>query len=151
VESAVSPTLHQFLQPEIAAGLVQVLEDPQSITVRLTNRTTFASGSATLNPAAMPLVQRIGKAIANEPGGVVVNGYTDNQPIRTVRFPSNWQLSQARAEAVAQVLAAQLPTDRQVKAVGKGDTDPLVPNDSVEGRERNRRTEIVLLKTARLP
>jgi type VI secretion system protein ImpK len=145
------PSLHQFLQPEIAAGLVQVLEDPQSVTVRLVNRTMFASGSAELNPSAMPLLTRIGQAVRDEPGNVLVNGYTDNQPIRTVRFPSNWQLSQARAEAVAKVLAAQLPTDRPVSAAGKGDADPLAPNTSADGRERNRRTEIVLLRTSRLP
>jgi type VI secretion system protein ImpK len=82
---------------------------------------------------------------------VLVNGYTDNQPIRTVRFPSNWQLSQARAEAVAKVLAAQLPADRPVSAAGKADADPLAPNTNADGRERNRRTEIVLLRTSRLP
>jgi type VI secretion system protein ImpK len=149
--AAATPALPGFLAPEVAAGLVQVLEDPQSITVRVTNHNTFASGSATLDPAAVPLLGRIGKALADQPGSVVVNGYTDNQPIRTVRFPSNFQLSQARAEAVAQVLASQLPATRPVQAQGKGDTDPLAPNTTPEGRDRNRRTEIVLLKTARLP
>jgi type VI secretion system protein ImpK len=148
---AAPSSLHKFLQPEIDAGLVQVLEDPQSVTVRLVNRTMFASGSAELSPAAMPLLTRIGTAVRDEPGNVLVNGYTDNQPIRTVRFPSNWQLSQARAEAVAKVLAAQLPADRPVKAAGKGDAEPLLPNTTAEGRERNRRTEIVLLRTSRLP
>ena len=145
------PSLHQFLQPEIAAGLVQVLEDPQSVTVRLVNRTMFASGSAELNPTALPLLTRIGQAVRDEPSNVLVDGYTDNQPIRTVQFPSNWQLSQARAEAVAKVLASQLPADRPLQAAGKGDADPLVPNTTAEGRERNRRTEIVLLRTSRLP
>ena len=103
---------------------MQVLEDPQSVTVRLINRTMFASGSAELNPSAMPLLTRIGQAVRDEPGNVLVNGYTDNQPIRTVRFPSNWQLSQARAEAVAKVLAAQLPTDRPVQRRGQGRRRP---------------------------
>ena len=145
------PSLRRFLQPEIDAGLVQVLEDPQSVTVRLVNRTMFASGSAELNPGSLPLLTRIGQAVRDEPGTVQVNGYTDNQPIRTVRFPSNWQLSQARADAVAKVLAAQLPADRPVRAGGKGDADPLAPNTTADGRERNRRTEIVLLRTSRLP
>jgi type VI secretion system protein ImpK len=146
-----TPAAHGFLQPEVAAGLVQVLEDPQSITVRLTNKAMFASGSATLNPDALPLLRRIGKALAGEPGGVQVDGYTDNQPIRTVRFPSNWQLSQARADAVAAVLAAELPAGRTIKAMGKGDGDPLASNATPEGREQNRRTEIVLSKTATVP
>ena len=72
----------------------------------------------------MPLLTRIGQAVRDEPGNVLVNGYTDNQPIRTVRFPSNWQLSQARAEAVAKVLAAQLPADRPVQRRGQGRRRP---------------------------
>ena len=88
----------------------------------------------------------------DEPGNVLVNGYTDNQPIRTVRFPSNWQLSQARAEAVAKVLAATASRRSPAcSAAGKGDADPLAPNTTADGRERNRRTEIVLLRTSRLP
>ena len=100
----------------------------------------------------MPLLTRIGQAVRDEPGNVLVNGYTDNQPIRTVQFPSNWQLSQARAEAVAKVLAAQLPADRPVQR-GRARETPTRwrPTPRADGRERNRRTEIVLLRTSRLP
>jgi type VI secretion system protein ImpK len=145
------PTLHQFLEPDIKAGLVQVLEDPQAITVRLLNRDMFASGSATLNSSYLPLLTRIGKALQDEHGNVTVNGYTDNQPIHTVQFPSNWQLSQARADMVAKTLAAQLTDPRRVHATGKGDTDPVAPNATAEGRQQNRRTDVVLTKTASLP
>ena len=145
------PALRKFLEPEIKAGLVDVFEDPQSVTVRLTNRAMFASGSATLNASYLPLLARIGEALRDEKGEVMVNGYTDNAPIHTVRFPSNWQLSQARADAVGQVLAAKLAGPKRVRAVGKGDADAIAPNTTPEGRERNRRTEIVLLKTSNLP
>jgi len=145
------PTLHQFLEPEIKAGLVQVLEDPQAVTVRLLNRDMFASGSATLNASSQPLLARIGKALQDEKGDVTVNGYTDNQPIHTVQFPSNWQLSQARADLVAKALAAQLTDAKRVRAIGKGDTDPVAANTTPEGRQQNRRTDIVLTKTASLP
>ena len=151
VASPASPDLHRFLAPEIKAGQVQVFEDPQSITVRLINRQMFGSGSASLNPSYLPLLHRIGAALKTEPGDVIVNGYTDNQPIHTVQFPSNWQLSQARADAVAAVLRAALPASRQVRAVGKGDTDPIATNATPAGREQNRRTEVVLLKTSNLP
>jgi type VI secretion system protein ImpK len=146
-----SSKLRQFLEPEVKAGLVEVFEDPQSITVRLTNRAMFPSGSATLNQNYIPLLQRIGVALQDEKGDVLVNGYTDNQPIHTVQFPSNWQLSQARANAVAAIIQSKLSDPKRVKAVGKGDADPLAPNTTPEGRERNRRTEIVLLKTSSLP
>ena len=87
----------------------------------------------------------------DEHGNVTVNGYTDNQPIHTVQFPSNWQLSQARADMVAKTLAGQLSDPRRVHATGKGDTDPVAPNATAEGRQQNRRTDVVLTKTASLP
>jgi type VI secretion system protein ImpK len=151
VTSTAAPNLHQFLEPEIKAGLVEVFEDPQSITVRLTNRSMFGSGSAILNPSYLPLLQRIGTALQDEKGDVLINGYTDNQPIHTVQFPSNWQLSQARADAVAEVVKSRLTDPKRVRAVGKGDADPLESNATPAGRERNRRTEIVLMKTSSLP
>jgi type VI secretion system protein ImpK len=143
--------LRQFLAPEIKQGLVVVLEDAQSITVRLTNRNMFGSGSGELNSSYPPLIARIGEALNDEKGGVLVNGYTDNQPIHTVQFPSNWQLSQARADAVAKVLAAHTSDPKRVKAVGKGDADPIAPNTTPDGRQSNRRTEIVVVKTSVQP
>ena len=146
--SQLAPKLRTFLAPEIKAGLVQVFEDPQSTTVRLINRNMFGSGSATLNASYLPLLGRIGDALQSEKGEVLVNGYTDNQPIHTVQFPSNWQLSQARADAVAKVLEGRLSGAKRVRAVGKGDADPIASNATAEGRQSNRRTEIVLMKTA---
>ncbi len=149
--SPLAPKLRTFLAPEIKQGLVAVLEDPQATTVRLTNRNMFGSGSGTLNPSYLALLGRIGDALQTEKGQVLVDGYTDNQPIHTVQFPSNWQLSQARAEAVAKVLAARLTDPKRVRAVGKGDADPIATNATAEGRQTNRRTEVVLMKTATLP
>ncbi len=149
--ASVTMKLRQFLAPEIEQRLVQVFEDPQSVTVRLTNRNMFASGQATLSSSYGPLIQRIGDALQDEKGAVIVNGYTDNQPIRTVRFPSNWQLSQARAEAVAQLLASRLSDKSRVRAVGKGDADPIASNATADGRQENRRTEIVLVRGASSP
>ena len=68
-----------------------------------------------------------------------------------MQFPSNWQLSQARADAVAKVIAAHLTDAKRVKAVGKGDADPIAPNSTADGRQSNRRTEVVWVKTAVQP
>ena len=149
--SQAAPKLRQFLAPEIKQGLVVVLEDAQAVTVRLTNRNMFGSGSAELNSSYLPLLARVGQALNDEKGGVVVNGYTDNQPIHTVQFPSNWQLSQARADAVAKVIGAHLTDAKRMKAVGKGDADPIAPNTTADGRQNNRRTEVVWVKTAIQP
>ncbi len=138
--------LRQFLAPEIREGLVEVFEDAQAITVRINNRTMFASGEATVNPSYQPLLARIGAALQDEPGRVLVAGYTDNQPIRTARFPSNWQLSAARAQVVAAAISAKLSDPARVRAEGRGDADPIAPNTTPEGRSRNRRTDIILVK-----
>ncbi len=143
--------LHQFLEPEIRAGLVQVFEDGQAVTVRLTNRNMFGSGEATLGASYLPLIGRIGEAIQEEKGNVLINGYTDNQKIRTPRFPSNFELSQARADAVASVLRAKLSDPNRVQAKGRGEADPIASNATPDGRQQNRRTEIVLVRPSDQP
>jgi type VI secretion system protein ImpK len=87
----------------------------------------------------------VGQALGQVPGQVVVRGYTDNTPIRTLRFPSNWELSQDRARAVADMLARSLSDPSRVQAQGRADTEPVAPNNSAEGRARNRRVEIILM------
>lgn len=144
--SSSASRLHTFLAPEIAQGLVEVFEDGQAITIRIANRNMFGSGAATLSSGYGPLLDRIGTALQAEPGQVLVVGHTDNQPIRTPRFPSNWQLSTARAETVAQTVAAKLSEPGRVRAEGHADNDPVAPNTTPEGRQRNRRTDIILIK-----
>ena len=146
--TAFSQRLRQFLAPEIRDGLVQVMEDAQTLTVRLTNRNMFASGQAVLGASYPSLLVRIGDALGTEPGPVTVFGYTDNQAIRTARFPSNFELSQARADAVAAALRARLQDPARVAAQGRGETNPIVSNATPEGRQQNRRTEIVLTRAS---
>jgi type VI secretion system protein ImpK len=143
--------LRQFLAPEIKQGLVTVLDDAQTVTVRLTNRNMFASGSAELAASYQPLIGRIGVALQDEQGQVMVNGYTDNQPIHSPRFPSNYELSRARAEAVAGLIRAKLTDPARVHVQGKAAAEPLAPNTTPVGRQQNRRTEIVLLRRESWP
>jgi type VI secretion system protein ImpK len=86
----------------------------------------------------------VGAALTNEPGTVRVIGYTDNQPIHTVRFPSNFQLSSARAEAAGAAIARALGNRAPLHTEGRADADPIASNETAEGREQNRRTEVVL-------
>ncbi len=145
-ETGLASRLRTFLAPEIRQELVTVLEDGQAVTVRIANRNMFGSGEATLNASYGPLLARIGGALQDEPGQVLVVGHTDNQPIRTVRFPSNWHLSQARAESVARTVAAKLSVPSRVRAEGRADNEPVASNATPEGRQQNRRTDIVLIK-----
>ena len=146
---ALDPTpldrLRQFLQPEIAQGLVAIIGTPGRPVMRIANRGMFPSGSATVEPGFKPLLERIGAALKSEPGSVQVVGYTDNQPIRTVAFPSNFQLSTARAKAAGGIVAGAIGDASRLSTEGRADADPVASNSSAEGREQNRRIEIALL------
>jgi len=136
--------LYVFLKPEIDEGLVTVIGDHSMPIVRIRNKGMFPSGSATLNSGYFRLMNRIGAALRQENGPVQVIGYTDNQPIRTVRFPSNYQLSAARADAAREQILKQLLQPDRITAVGKADADPIAANTTEEGRDQNRRIEVVL-------
>jgi type VI secretion system protein ImpK len=116
--------------------------------VRIRNRGMFPSGSATLNPSFIPLMNRIGEALKTERGPVLVIGHSDNQPIRTVAFPSNFALSAARAEAARAAIARALGEPGRVSAEGRADTEPVADNSTAEGREANRRIEVLLRREA---
>ncbi|KPA93486.1 flagellar motor protein [Pseudomonas asplenii] len=87
---------------------------------------------------------RIADAIRKVKGQVRVTGHSDNRPIATLRFPSNWALSQARAEQVLQILAAKTGQPERFSAEGRSDTEPLASNATAEGRAKNRRVEITV-------
>ncbi len=137
--------LRELLAPEIQQQLVDLKESPDRVTVIVRGDSLFRSGSAELAPAYFGLFQRIGEALDEVPGKVVVTGHTDNVPIRSVRFPSNWHLSQERALAVQKVVAERVQAKGRLTAEGRADTEPLAPNDSPANRARNRRVEVMLL------
>jgi type VI secretion system protein ImpK len=136
--------LYVFLKPEIDQGLVTVLGNHAMPIVRIRNTGLFASGSATVAASYYHLLERIGLALKTEKGPVTVDGYTDNQPIHTVQFPSNFQLSQARADAARALIVRALGDPDRVTAQGHADADPVASNATPEGRDQNRRIEVVL-------
>ena len=140
---AAAPRLAGLLQPDITAGRVEVRDFADRSVVVLRGSEFFEPGSADVAAAAKPLIGRIAVALARLPGPVVVAGHTDNQPIRSLRFPSNWHLSQARAAAVQALLAETVPAER-LRAEGRADAMPVDDNATAAGRARNRRVEITL-------
>jgi type VI secretion system protein ImpK len=136
--------IRTFLAPEIRDGLVAVVATPQTIIVRIKVTGMFGSGSATVTQRFVPILERIGSALKDEPGAVMVLGHSDSQPIRTVQFPSNWHLSQARAEAAMAPLGRGIGDASRLKAEGRADAEPIADNATAEGREQNRRIELVL-------
>lgn len=143
--------LRGFLRPEIQQGLVSVVGTASVPIVRIANRGVFLSGSATVQATFKPLLGRIAEALRTEPGRIQVVGYTDNVPIHTVQFPSNFQLSLARAQAARAVIAAGIGDPGRVSAEGRGDAEPIAVNTTAEGREQNRRIEVVLYRQAGHP
>jgi type VI secretion system protein ImpK len=136
--------LRTFLKPEIDQGLVTVTGTEQAPLVRIKGRGMFGSGSGTLEPRFIPLLQRIATALNDEQGSVLVTGHTDNQPINSVKFPSNFQLSSTRANAAKAVIAQVFKDPSRITAEGRADSEPLASNATADGREENRRIEVSL-------
>ncbi|MCF5500772.1 DotU family type VI secretion system protein, partial [Pseudomonas syringae] len=139
------PRLAGFLADDIKAGKVAVEDAVDRSVVTIRGDELFASGSATIVDDFQPLMLRIADAIRKVKGDVRITGHSDNRPIATLRFPSNWALSQARAEQVLHILAAKTGQPQRFTAEGRSDTEPLGSNASAEGRAKNRRVEITVL------
>ncbi|HYZ64730.1 MAG TPA: OmpA family protein, partial [Acetobacteraceae bacterium] len=135
--------LRAALASEIRQKELNVVATPSATILRLPAAKLFGAQNATLARGAGPLLERVGQALKGEPGKLLVLGYTDNQPVRTVNFPSNFALSKARAEAVRTALAKPVGEGR-LTAEGRAEADPVAPNTSAQGREENRRIDIVL-------
>jgi len=137
------PRLARFLAKEIEEGLVAVDDRADRSIVTLLGDGMFRPGDATVSPQYQTVLARVADELTRNPGKVDVIGHTDNVPIRTLRFSSNWELSKARAESVARLLAVRVDPGR-LTIDGLGDTQPIAPNDTPKGQAQNRRVEIVL-------
>lgn len=149
VESTAPPTgdrvrLKTFLKPEIDEGLVEVEGTDAVPIVRIKGDGMFGSGTDELAPATLPTLRRIGAAVATEKGWSEVIGYTDSRPIHTMRYPSNLDLSRARAEAAATVIRETSGPDMVLRVQGAGEANPIASNDTPAGQQKNRRIEVVL-------
>jgi type VI secretion system protein ImpK len=113
----------------------------------MANLTLFAPGDATVRDEFKPLIAKVATVLEKEPGAVKVVGHTDSAPIRSVRFPSNFHLSQERAKAVASLVQAGLTKPNRIESEGKGADIPIATNDTPAGRAQNRRVEILLQRS----
>ena len=108
----------------------------------------FRSGGSVVKAGDIDLLKRIASALDEFPGKVLVTGHTDSDPIRTLKFPSNWHLSVARAKSVLGVLAADSSDSSRFEAEGRGDKEPLATNKTKAGKALNRRVEVTVLRHA---
>lgn len=141
--------IQHLIQQEGLAGHVSVAMAPEGIVISFFQPVLFASGSATLRPAAKPVLMKVAALVNNVPNQVNVRGYTNNVPIHTGTFPSNWELSAGRALTVLHFLVAQgavAPT--RLRATAFGQYHPFVPNTTRHNLAENRRVELVILRKA---
>ena len=141
---AATPRISEQLAEEIARGEVAVTDTAGMSTIVIRSDRFFASGSARLEAAVEPVLLRITQALERVPGTILVTGHTDDVPIRTARFPSNWELSTERAASVVKLMAGRLSDASRLRAEGVADSAPVAPNDSAANRARNRRVVIIL-------
>ena len=123
---------------------VQVKLVKGGVRISLASPILFDLGKAGLRPQILPLLDEISAIIKPLPNEIIVEGHTDNLPIHTERFPSNWELSAARAINVVKYLEKKGVNRQLLSAVGYGEYRPLFPNNTPQGRTRNRRVEIVI-------
>lgn len=140
------PRFAGLLEEEQRSGLLAVRESAGQSVITMKGDGFFAPGSAQLPDKVLPTIERIGKALAQHQGTILISGHTDSQPIRTLRFPSNWHLSQERAKTVQTVLSRHLDPAR-MRSEGRADSEPVASNDTAENRARNRRVDITLFTT----
>ncbi len=142
VREAMVASLRRSLQADLANKMVELEETNNGIIVRFPSETAFQSGGAELAPAAFASLDKIIPILKRTPGDIKVGGHTDNVPISTLQFRSNWDLSAARATSVVHYFLRKGLSKKRLTSQGYADSRPLVENKTPEARARNRRVEI---------
>lgn len=126
--------------------LIHLSEDDNWLEIEVNNKLLFQSGDATPNPQAVELITKLAKPLSKSTYPVNIEGFTDDVPIKNERFPSNWELSAARAAAIVRVLVDSGMKPQRLAAIGYGEFKPIASNLSEAGRQRNRRVVMILSK-----
>ena len=136
------------LKTLIDQRLVTVRQENLWLEVEIRTDILFRSGEASINAHAVPVLKSIAEILKPFPNPIHVEGHTDNRPIRTSAYPSNWELSAARAATVVHLFTNQGVDPQRLKIVGFGSQHPIASNDAADGRNANRRVRIVVLQSA---
>lgn len=123
---------------------IEVVTNDSSVSFRISSEILFPSGQSDLNLGGLAVLHKLITVLDSVPHKLIVAGHTDTQDIRSARFPSNWELSSARAGSVVRYLQANGIQPGRLAAIGYADTRPLADNSTAEGRARNRRVELIL-------
>ena len=140
----VAGEIMQALQPLVAQGKVRLLETSRGVTIEINDSILFSLGQARLQTASISALQAVATVLADSDFPITIEGHTDNVPIATAQFPSNWELSAMRATTVLRLFNDTGVGAERLTAIGYGDTRPVETNTTVEGRARNRRVSILI-------
>lgn len=145
---AVKETIEKLAEKENLTGEVEVSIKERGVEISIKERVLFKPGSAQIEQVSMQTITRIGKVLLSIPGNHIrVEGHTDNDPINTAQFPSNWELSSMRATNVLRILVEKCGINPKIiSSVGYGEFTPKVPNTTPQNKSANRRVDIVILK-----
>jgi chemotaxis protein MotB len=137
--------IEEVLAEYIERGEVNVLLENLWIEIEMTEQMLFDSGSDKLYESAFPVLDGLSETLREKTNKIHVEGFTDNMPINTKRFPSNWELSGARATTVVRRLESKDVNPTRLAAIGYGEHQPIADNTTIEGRAKNRRVVVVVL------
>jgi chemotaxis protein MotB len=142
---ALADDINQVLEPMVRDGRVRVTQSSRGLAVEINASVLFESGQAELQPASADILASVAKVLAKSPNGLEVEGHTDDSPIASPIYPSNWELSSARASRVVRLFRSAGVDPGRMAAVGYGEYRSIEANDTPEGRARNRRVTVVIL------
>ncbi len=142
---AIDEGLRQVMSPLIEQGLVGVHQTRRGVVVDISASTLFREGEEKLQSGAQQTLLQVAQVLSRENQSIEVEGHTDDVPIKTAQFPSNWELSSGRASSVVRMLVAYGVPEKRLSAVGMAANQPVVSNDTAENRAKNRRVSITVL------
>lgn len=143
--------LNKDLEQEINEGKLEIRMEPRGLVISLRQSAFFSSGTDALDQSNLPTMRKLAELIATLPNSIQLEGHTDSVPIHNARFKSNWELSCARGIAVLETLCGTFQLSRQrFSVVGRADTVPIDSNETLEGRARNRRVDVVILNSLKI-
>ncbi len=144
----IAQDLLKVLTPLINDNQVKITQSLRGITVEINAAVLFAPGQATLQPESAKALAAVAKLLAQAPNQIQIEGHTDDAPISTAFYPSNWELSSARASSVVRLFSANNVDPQRMVAIGYADNRPVVPNTDNESRARNRRVTMLIISEA---
>lgn len=148
---SIAAQVRSALEELIELGQVQIRETPLGLEVEIRTDLLFSVGVARVEAGALPTLQRLADILQPMPNPIQVEGHTDDVPISTARFPSNWELSSARASSVIRLFQGRGVAPERMVAVGLGEFRPAQDNATSVGRDRNRRVTIIILANDEMP